>query len=107
MVILEAAFKFSKSLFKMLFLALLCVLISDKVIYAQVTGCVKGALAYQNCTFNGVDVSAEITLLGWVCILLFSAWVCSGLLSLLLWPFRPLKESLNKSVNPSNDAPAD
>lgn len=108
MMILEAAFKFSKSLFKMLFLILLLVLISDRVMHAQVTGCVKGALAYHNCTFNGVDVSAEVTLLGWVTIILFSAWACSGLLSLLLWPFGPLKESPNnslKSGTPENGAP--
>lgn len=107
MAILEAAFKISKSLFKILFVAMLLVLVSDNVIHSQVAGCVKGALAYHNCTYNGVDVSAEVTLLGWVSILMFSAWACSGLLSLLLWPFGPLKEGPNnslKSGTPENGA---
>ena len=108
MLILQAAFSFSKSLFKMLLLTLVLVIILSRFIHAHLADCVDGALAYHGCTFNGVDVSAEVTMLGWASIVIFAACVCSGVLALLLWPFGPIKESPNnslKSGTPENGAP--
>ena len=56
-----------------------------------ISGCKGGSFGYDECLFNGIDVSYEYTYLSWITILWFALWCATGLVAVLFRKITALK----------------